>query len=81
MASLSVVRGQLMKAVTGSFARFFFVLINKISNYRVPGIISYPGTIKTGSSSALVSHLDIVPTVLGLLDIQTPLLDNIVLDG
>ena len=43
--------------------------------------MSYPGKIQTGSSSALVSHLDIVPTVLGLLDIQTPLLDNIALDG
>ena len=57
------------------------VLFKKISNCRVPGIMSYPGKIQTGSSSALVSHLDIVPTVLGLLDIQTPLLDNIALDG
>lgn len=49
--------------------------------HRVPGIISYPDKIPNGSSHAFVSNLDILPTVLGLLNIQSPLMNNVVLDG
>jgi len=50
---------------------------------RVPGIISYPDKIEAGKSSALLSHLDILPTVLGLLDLelQSSMLEDVVLDG
>ena len=49
----------------------------------MPGIISYPEKIEAGKSSALLSHLDVLPTVLGLLDLelQSSMLEDVVLDG
>ena len=48
---------------------------------RVPAIISLPARIPAGVSPALASSLDILPTVLGLLDIHSSSLDNVTLDG
>ena len=49
--------------------------------FRVPAIISLPARIPAGVSPALASSLDILPTVLGLLDIHSSSLDNVTLDG
>ena len=49
--------------------------------FRVPGIISYPAAIQPGKTPALMSNLDILPTVLGLTGLQSSLLDGVVLDG
>ena len=49
---------------------------------RVPGIISYPANIQPGKSTALLSQLDLLPTVLGLAGLQSSsLLDGVKLDG
>ena len=39
---------------------------------RVPGIVRYPRQIKPGKRDAFFSHIDFVPTMLGLCDIKQP---------
>ena len=39
---------------------------------RVPGIISYPGKIKPGTSHALTSILDIMPTIMSMVGGDVP---------
>ncbi len=39
---------------------------------RVPGIIRYPRQIKPGKRDALFSHIDFVPTMLGLCGVKQP---------
>ena len=48
---------------------------------RVPGIISYPARIPPGRSAALLSQLDLLPTLLGLAGLPSDLLDGLRLDG
>ena len=47
----------------------------------MPGIITFPGSIQPAKTAALMSGLDILPTVLGLAGLQSSLLDGVMLDG
>ena len=52
-----------------------------MSQFRVPALATWPGMISPGVVSGLMSTLDIMPTVLGILGVESSLLDNILLDG
>ena len=74
----NVEREQPMKEEKGKTNLHIFLLI---SQFRVPALVTWPGMISPGVIHGLMSTLDIMPTVLGILGVESSLLDNILLDG
>ena len=78
MASSGVARGQPTREVTGEITQCQTIIMMVTCVYRVPAIISYPAMIPSGVNQHLMSSLDLLPTISGLLSLP-PL--NKTLDG
>ena len=48
---------------------------------RVPAVMKLPSGSASGLSSALMSGLDVLPTVMGVLSVESDLLSNVTLHG
>ena len=79
MGCSSVGRGQHTREATGAKQPHLSLIL--LLHIRVPAVLKLPSGSASGSSSALMSGLDVLPTVMGVLSVESDLLSNVTLHG